>query len=80
MHDQCQNVISGCAKGGWEGRCSEEGVPYWAQYSADKIGDYPFQMDLQGFHLSALLVVGLHMLDCHRQCEPRQRIHNAVVA
>ena len=56
------------------------GVPYWAQYSADKIGDYLFQMDLQGFHLSALLVVGLHVLGCHRQCESRQRIHDAVVA
>ena len=55
-------------------------MPYWGQYSAIKIGDYLLQMDLQGFHLSPLLVVGLHTLDCHGQCEPRQRLHDAVVA
>lgn len=68
------------------------GVPYWAQYSADKIGDYLFQMDLQGFNRRLPVSDGfaglpfirsfsgcLHVLDCHRQCESRQRIHDAVV-
>lgn len=65
-------------QGGMGGELFRGGDTILAQYSSVKIGDYLFQMDLQGFHLSPLLVVGLHMLDCHGQCKRRQRIQEVV--